>query len=88
MIDVLCDLLCQTCCRILHGHLMVNLGPTQRGVTLWMCARCARCEALDKLTDDSSQTVVVQHVAAGEPFARAESMRRLLERAREQNLVP
>ena len=41
------DLVRQTWCRIVYGHIMVNLGDDYRtGNTLYACARCERTESL------------------------------------------
>ena len=40
------DILVQTWCRIVHGHVMEKLGDVKGNRTLYMCARCLRAEAL------------------------------------------
>lgn len=39
----------QAWCRVMYGHLMVNLGNSSEETTLWQCARCERTEALRRL---------------------------------------
>ena len=48
-LDTLRDIVRQTRCRIVHGHLMENLGRDTDGTILYACARCHRVEALTSL---------------------------------------
>ena len=36
-------------CRVVHGHVMVKIGDVTNNKTLWMCARCFKCEALQTI---------------------------------------
>ena len=44
------DFVRQTWCRIVHGHVMEKIGDSN-GKTLYMCARCLKCELSTPLTD-------------------------------------
>lgn len=39
------DFVRQTWCRIVHGHVMEQIGDSN-GKMLYMCARCLKCDAL------------------------------------------
>lgn len=40
------DIVKQTWCRIVHGHVMVKIDAVANNNTFWVCSYCVRCEAL------------------------------------------
>lgn len=46
----LSDLVRWTWCRVVYGHLMIDLGTNdETGKRLWMCERCHMPESLERL---------------------------------------
>jgi hypothetical protein len=40
------DFIRQAWCRVIHGHVMEKIGDVGNSKTLYMCARCLKCDAL------------------------------------------
>ena len=54
MMKTLRDVVAQTWCRVVHGHVMQKIGDVGNSKTLWTCARCLKMRRIahDYLTGE------------------------------------